>query len=47
MYAGDTALHIAAAGFKFELTQCLIDHGANCTAKDRRGAERNVFDRDS
>jgi hypothetical protein len=38
LYAGDTALHIAAAGFKFELAQCLIDHGANCTAKNRRGA---------
>ena len=36
LYAGDTALHIAAAGFKFELAQCLIDHGANCTAKNRR-----------
>jgi hypothetical protein len=39
LYAGDTALHVAAAGFKFELAQCLIDHGANCTAKNRRGAE--------
>ena len=39
VYRGDTALHIAAAGFKFELAQFLIDHGANCTAKNRRGAE--------
>jgi Ankyrin repeats (3 copies)/Ankyrin repeat len=39
LYAGDTALHIAAAGFEFELAQCLIDHGANCNVKNRRGAE--------
>ena len=39
MYAGDTALHIAAAGFRFKLAQFLIDHGAICTAKNRRGAE--------
>lgn len=39
VYADDTALHIAAAGFKFELAQFLIDHGANCTARNRRGAE--------
>src|SRR3977135_11459 len=37
VYAGDTALHIAAAGFRFELAQFLIDHGANPTAKNRRG----------
>src|SRR6185295_13644058 len=36
---GDTALHIAAAGFKFEVAQFLIDHGAKCAAKNRRGAE--------
>jgi len=39
LYAGDTALHIAAAGFRFEVAQFLIDHGANSTAKNRRGAE--------
>lgn len=39
LYAGDTALHIASAGFRFELAQFLINHGANCTAKNRRGAE--------
>ena len=39
LYAGDTALHMAAAGFKFELAQLLIDRGANCAAKNRRGAE--------
>jgi Ankyrin repeats (3 copies)/Ankyrin repeat len=39
LYAGDTSLHMAAAGFKFEIGQILIDHGANCAAKNRRGAE--------
>jgi ankyrin repeat protein len=39
LYTGDTALQIAAAGFRFEAAQFLIDHGANCTAKNRRGAE--------
>jgi hypothetical protein len=39
LYAGDMALHIAAAGFRFEVAQFLIDHGANSTAKNRRGAE--------
>jgi len=39
LYAGDTALHMAAAGFKFELVQILIDHGAEYGAKNRRGAE--------
>jgi hypothetical protein len=39
LYSGDTALHMAAAAFKFELAQLLIDHGANCAARNRRGAE--------
>jgi ankyrin repeat protein len=39
VYAGDTALHIAAAGFRFEVAQFLIDYGANSTAKNRRKAE--------
>jgi ankyrin repeat protein len=39
LYGGDTALHMAAAAFKFELAQFLIDHGASCAAKNRRGAE--------
>jgi len=39
LYAGDTALHIAAAGFRFEVARFLIDHGANTAAKNRRGAE--------
>jgi hypothetical protein len=39
LYAGDTALHMAAAGFKSEIVQELIDRGADCSAKNRRGAE--------
>ncbi len=39
LYAGDTALHIAAAGFRSEVAQALIDRGADCTARNRRGAE--------
>ncbi len=39
LYVGDTALHMAAAGFKFELGQILMDLGANFAAKNRRGAE--------
>jgi hypothetical protein len=47
VYAGDTALHIAAAGFRFEVAQFLIDYGANSTAKNRRGAEPLHYAADS
>lgn len=30
---------MAAAGFKFEIAQILIDRGASCAARNRRGAE--------
>jgi hypothetical protein len=39
MYEGDTALHMAAAGFKYEIVQALIDRSADCSARNRRGAE--------
>jgi ankyrin repeat protein len=39
LYAGDTALHIAAAGFRFEVAQFLMDRGADCRARNRRGAD--------
>jgi ankyrin repeat protein len=39
LYAGDTALHVAAAGYRWEIAQNLISHGANCSARNRRGAE--------
>jgi ankyrin repeat protein len=39
LYAGDTPLHIAAAAFQPEITGLLLEHGANCRARNRRGAE--------
>jgi hypothetical protein len=39
VYAGDTALHIAAAAFNPELVTHLIARGAALSAKNRRGAE--------
>jgi hypothetical protein len=47
LYAGDTALHMAAAGFKCEIAQDLIDRGADCSAKNRRGAEPLHYAADS
>ena len=38
-YAGDTALHIAAASYHSGLAEHLIGLGASCSAKNRRGAE--------
>ena len=39
MYAGDTALHMAAAGFQHEIARTLIERGADCAARNRRGAQ--------
>ena len=39
MYGGDTALHMAAAAFSRPLAELLVLHGAECRAKNRRGAE--------
>ena len=39
MYAGDTALHMAAAAFKRPVAEVLVKHGADCRARNRRGAE--------
>lgn len=39
LYAGDTALHMAAAAFRRHVAALLIAHGADCRAKNRRGAE--------
>ena len=39
LYAGDTALHMAAAAFRRPLAELLVAHGADCRAKNRRGAE--------
>jgi ankyrin repeat protein len=39
VYAGDTALHLAAAAFRRQVAELLVAHGAECRAKNRRGAE--------
>jgi Ankyrin repeats (3 copies)/Ankyrin repeat len=39
VYAGDTALHMAAAAFRRPVAELLIAKGADCRAKNRRGAE--------
>jgi ankyrin repeat protein len=39
LYAGDTALHMAAAAFRRPVAELLVAHGASCRAKNRRGAE--------
>jgi hypothetical protein len=39
LYAGDTALHVAAAAYRQEIVQNLIATGANVRARNRRGAE--------
>ncbi len=39
MYGGDTALHMAAAAFSRPMAELLVSYGANCRAKNRRGAE--------
>jgi ankyrin repeat protein len=39
VYAGDTALHIAAAAYQCELAESLVADGAATRARNRRGAE--------
>ena len=39
VYAGDTALHIAAAAYATEVAKALIVRGASVRARNRRGAE--------
>jgi ankyrin repeat protein len=39
LYAGDTALHMAAAAFRRPVAQLLVRQGAHCEARNRRGAE--------
>jgi Ankyrin repeats (many copies) len=39
VYAGDTALHIAAAAYQRELAESLVATGAEVRARNRRGAE--------
>ena len=47
LYAGDTALHMAAAGYKHTIARALIEKGADCSAKNRRGAEALHYASDS
>jgi hypothetical protein len=39
LYAGDTGLHVAAAGHRADLARELVRAGADVTAKNRRGAQ--------
>ena len=39
LYGSDTALHMAAAAFRRPVAELLIAHGADCRARNRRGAE--------
>lgn len=39
LYAGDTALHMAAAAFSRPMAELLLTHGADCRARNRQGAE--------
>jgi ankyrin repeat protein len=39
LYAGDTALHLAAAAFSRPILELLVSGGADCRARNRRGAE--------
>ena len=39
LYAGDTALHMAAAGFRRSVAELLVGHGADWRARNRRGAQ--------
>ncbi len=39
VYAGDTALHLAAAAYQRELAESLVANGADVRARNRRGAE--------
>lgn len=39
VYAGDTALHVAAVAYQRQLAESLVAHGAVVRARNRRGAE--------
>ncbi|MFN0055378.1 MAG: ankyrin repeat domain-containing protein [Planctomycetales bacterium] len=39
LYAGDTALHMAAAAFSRPMAELLVAHGADHSARNRRGAQ--------
>lgn len=39
LYAGDTAVHMAAAAFRRPVAELLVAYGADCRARNRRGAQ--------
>jgi hypothetical protein len=39
VYAGDTALHVAAAAYQTDIAKELVSHGADVAARNRRGAQ--------
>ncbi|EGF91152.1 ankyrin repeat family protein [Asticcacaulis biprosthecium C19] len=39
LYAGDTLLHMAAAGFRRRMAEDLLSHGADISVRNRRGAQ--------
>jgi hypothetical protein len=39
VYAGDTALHVAAAAYRWRVVPHLLRHGADVAARNRRGAQ--------
>jgi len=39
VYAGDTALHVAAAAYNADIAEVLVERGADVRARNRRGAE--------
>jgi hypothetical protein len=39
IYAGDTALHVAAAAYRTDIAKELVRHGADVSARNRRGAQ--------
>ncbi|HKF21046.1 MAG TPA: ankyrin repeat domain-containing protein [Candidatus Angelobacter sp.] len=39
LYAGDTLLHAAAAGYRSRISRALLECGADVSARNRRGAE--------
>ena len=39
IYAGDTALHVAAAAYRTDIAKELVGHGADVRARNRRGAQ--------
>lgn len=39
VYAGDTALHVAAGAYRTDIAKELVHHGADVAARNRRGAQ--------